>query len=367
MHATCFRPVEMVSLERNPFRVFTTLLRPELIKSDHVHALAADLLVKRRIFSDRLLELLQIGEDQGGRLTAAQSENFISEALHTFGWKPVAGVTLEQYNNLRAEHLVLADVVSFQSAHINHLTPRTLDIEAAQLAMQNVGMEVKSRIEGPPPRKWPILLRQTSFLAVEEPVKFLVDGEHVLTEGNHRARFGEIEERGAAVTKRGRELYDALLAKASRAITGHESPEEMDQVLADVFQQYPDDWDELRKQGLVYCAFECNEKPVLAAPKLPSEAGTLLEQLLSDGTVTASPITYEDFLPFSAAGIFQSNLPKDEDAPAPSQAPGVADRNELEAAMGEAILDTDDWYASIQRQTLEAVAAKLGLNYSDLV
>jgi uncharacterized glyoxalase superfamily metalloenzyme YdcJ len=91
MHATCFRPVEMVSLERNPFRVFTTLLRPELIKSDHVHALAADLLVKRRIFSDRLLELLQVGEDQGGRLTAAQSETFISEALHTFGWKPVAG------------------------------------------------------------------------------------------------------------------------------------------------------------------------------------------------------------------------------------------------------------------------------------
>ncbi|KAL2858439.1 hypothetical protein BJY01DRAFT_241775 [Aspergillus pseudoustus] len=74
MHATCFRPVEMASLERNPFRVFATLLRLDLIKSDHARELAANLLAKRRMFSDALLELLRVGEHQGGRLTATQSE-----------------------------------------------------------------------------------------------------------------------------------------------------------------------------------------------------------------------------------------------------------------------------------------------------
>ena len=34
MHATCFRPPEVSSLNVNPFRVFTTLLRPELLVSE---------------------------------------------------------------------------------------------------------------------------------------------------------------------------------------------------------------------------------------------------------------------------------------------------------------------------------------------
>jgi uncharacterized glyoxalase superfamily metalloenzyme YdcJ len=34
----------------------------------------------------------------------------------------------------------VADVVSFRGPHINHLTPRTLDIDAAQAAMIEHGM-----------------------------------------------------------------------------------------------------------------------------------------------------------------------------------------------------------------------------------
>ena len=55
----------------------------------------------------------------------------------------------------------------------------------------------------------PILLRQTSFKALEEPVLFA--GEH---KGTHTARFGEIEQRGVALTPKGRELYDRLLNQA---------------------------------------------------------------------------------------------------------------------------------------------------------
>ena len=39
----------------------------------------------------------------------------------------------------------------------------------------------------------------------------LFAGEH---KGTHTARFGEIEQRGVALTPKGRELYDSLLAKA---------------------------------------------------------------------------------------------------------------------------------------------------------
>ena len=72
----------------------------------------------------------------------------------------------------------------------NDLTPRTLDIDRVQELMPKYGIEPKILIEGPPRREVPILLRQTSFKALEEAVLFA--GEH---KGTHTARFGEIEQR----------------------------------------------------------------------------------------------------------------------------------------------------------------------------
>lgn len=57
----------------------------------------------------------------------------------------------------------------------------------------------KQIIEGPPKRECPILLRQTSFRALSEAIRFIGGG----TAGAHRARFGEIESRGVAVTPKG--------------------------------------------------------------------------------------------------------------------------------------------------------------------
>ncbi|KAJ4245229.1 hypothetical protein NW762_014099 [Fusarium torreyae] len=317
MHATCFRPKSVTSLDKNPFRVFTTLLRPELLASEEARKLSLALLGKRNIFTDKLLELLDTAQSQKGQLTRSQAEAFIPQALLTFSWRPVAASTFSQYNVIKAEHPILADIACFQSSHINHLTPRTLDIDAVQKAMQKAGMAVKSRIEGPPRRKCPILLRQTSFLALEEAVKFPTDeGGKVsafvslpstdLVEASHKARFGEIEERGAAVTVKGRVLYDKLLDESMRKASCA-SPGDADAIVAETFKQYPDDWTELRKQGLIYSEFRCvKELPEKPAKRRGREP--LLEQLIEDGIIEASPITYEDFLPFSAAGIFQSNL-----------------------------------------------------------
>src|SRR5206468_4151960 len=66
VHSTAFRPVTDEALARNPFRVFTSLLRLELIDDASLRADAAAILARRRIFSDRLVELTERCESRGG-------------------------------------------------------------------------------------------------------------------------------------------------------------------------------------------------------------------------------------------------------------------------------------------------------------
>ncbi|WAO93375.1 DUF1338 domain-containing protein [Fusarium falciforme] len=349
MHATCFRPIDLASLNKNPFRVFTTLLRPELLSDKEARDLATKLLTRRNIFSSRLLDLTSTAEGQSNRLTASQAEEFILEAMKTFSWRPEASATEDEYKALAAEHPILADIASFKSSHINHLTPRTLDIVASQERMKVEGLKVKNRIEGPPRRQCPILLRQTSFLALEERIKFR-NSEGTLVEGTHRARFGEIEERGAAVTPAGRKLYDALLEKAMdkcQALSCNKKPALMDELLSEVFREYPDTWTELRRRELVYCTYRRTRKPLSKDPsKMPS-----LEDLVSQGYLEAEPITYEDFLPFSAAGIFQSNLTSSKGSSLCKM--GRPDQEGYEKALGGALLSADDLYLKSQRESIE--------------
>lgn len=349
MHATCFRSVDPASLNKNPFRVFTTLLRPELLSDDAARTLATRLLARRNIFSHRLVDLINAAESQDNRLTAPQAEEFIAEAMKTFSWRPEASASEEEYRKLAAEHPILADIASFKSCHINHLTPRTLDIVASQRQMRAEGLRVKDRIEGPPPRQCPILLRQTSFLALEERIKFQ-NSEGALVDGTHRARFGEIEERGAAVTPAGRKLYDELLEKAMskyHALPNGNGPEIMDKLLDEVFQEYPDCWAELRRKELIYCTYHRTGKPRLEAT-LDTQS---LEDLVCQGYLKAEPITYEDFLPFSAAGIFQSNLGSTKGGI--SREKHKPDKEGYENALGCSLLSPDDLYLDIQRQSIE--------------
>lgn len=365
MHATCFRPRTASSLHRNPFRVFTSVLRPELIRNRAARALADDLLSRRSIFSDELMSLLDAADAQGGRLTESQGVSFVAEALRTFGWHDSAASTYDEYSCLAAEHPVLADMTCFRSAHINHLTPRTLDIAAAQERMKRDGLRVKDRIEGPPARSCPILLRQTSFLAVEEPIKFLPSGDPSSppVRGSHRARFGEIEERGAAVTPAGRKLYDELLDKAmaaakAQAGTGPVDAQTMDAAVADVFsREYPDNWNELRKRRLLYCTFQCTRKGAMGRLSEDGDEVWDLEKLIESGYIEAFPITYEDFLPLSAAGIFQSNLGASSSS---SDSIEVSpDVEGIEEALGTKLEDPDDLYVEMQRQSLERCASIL--------
>lgn len=361
MHATCFRPTNITALKTNPFRVFTTLLRPELIRDAESCKLALDLLVRRKIFSDQLLTILGTVDSQGGRLRESQSGEFIREAMKTFGWQPVASASKQDYERLKSEHPILADIACFRSSHINHLTPRTLNINAAQERMKAEGLNVKERIEGPPLRLCPILLRQTSFLALDEPIRFPCDNGVALVSGSHKARFGEIEERGAAVTAKGRKLYERLLDQSMEKISslpdGH-SPEDEDRIVAETFKEYPDSWEELRKQELVYFDYQCSSRYHHDS----SPQSTSLEDLIDRGVVKAVPITYEDFLPLSAAGIFQSNLQSGPNKTAYRTIDkSFPDQEGYERALGMEVLDTDRWYADAENSSLQKCAQALKL------
>ena len=205
VHATAFRAIDAQALSISPFRVFTSLLRLELIENQSLRETATQILQSRQIFTDQALALTEKAEQQGG-LNTEDAMTFVNEVLETFRWHSHAPVSREVYQALHDQHRLIADVVAFKGPHINHLTPRTLNIDLVQAGMQERGIPPKAVIEGPPPRQCPILLRQTSFKALDETVFF--SGE---IEGSHSARFGEIEQRGIALTAKGRTLYDQLL------------------------------------------------------------------------------------------------------------------------------------------------------------
>lgn len=364
MHATAFRPTNKVTLPRSPFRVFTTLLRPELLASDKARKLAQSLVSRRNLFSDELLKMLDAADAQGSQLTPEQADVFIKEALQTFSWQPVATSTLDEYNLLKKEHPILADIACFPTAHINHLTPRTLDIDRVQKTMLQRGMKAKARIEGPPARKCAILLRQTSFLALEEKVSFHTTvGSETLVASTHTARFGEIEQRGAALTPIGRDLYDALLAESTAKSVGL-SPADADAVKQRVFEKFPDTWEELRAQDLIYSEYIAKSKPQ-HRPEITGGRRNLLEQLVHDGHVEVRPITYEDFLPISAAGIFHSNL-ADGKTGGPKLKSVGPDRDGLEQALGQDLDDQYEWYERMQNICVEYVSDMTGVTVAAL-
>lgn len=353
VHATAFRPTTDEALQANPFRVFTSLLRLDLIHDESVRETAADILQKRKIFTAHALDLVNAFEQSGG-LTSKQADEFVTQVRATFEWNSEATVNAETYHRLHKAHRLIADVVCFKGPHINHLTPRTLDIDAAQAEMPKRGMFAKEEIEGPPRRKYPILLRQTSFKALEEKVEFTLGGEE--SSGTHTARFGEVEQRGMALTRKGRALYDQLLGNVREATQSEQAGLKYKDRLTEIFKQFPDDLEHIRRQDLAFFRYSAvsrdngvDTEDRNGKVKQPTD----LDGLISEGFVEVEPITYEDFLPVSAAGIFQSNL---GGAVAESYLANDA-KAAFEAALGAPVLDEIDLYEAAQARSLQSISA----------
>jgi uncharacterized glyoxalase superfamily metalloenzyme YdcJ len=241
-------------------------------------------------------------------------------------------------------HRLIADVVSFKGPHINHLTPRTLDIDAVQAQMPAWGITPKAVIEGPPRRDADILLRQTSFKALEENVTF--QGKT----GSHTARFGEIEQRGVALTPAGRALYDTTLTNA-RAAAAQAGAPTYDAVLETAFASFPDDLDQLRRDRLAFFQYRVGGTAAYKAETV--------DDLVAAGALVADPQVYEDFLPVSAAGIFQSNLGADDQSNYSSN----ANQDAFETALGATVIDEMALYSEIQEASLTAALKALGQDH----
>lgn len=349
VHSTAFRPIKAAALKRNPFRVFTSLLRLELIEDRALAETAAQILSRRQIATDRALELLEQAEQAGG-LTKTEAAEFVTEAVQTFRWHARATVDAATYEALHSAHRLIADVVSFPGPHINHLTPRTLDIDAVQAEMPSRGIAPKAVIEGPPRRDADILLRQTSFKALNEAILFPSDKGDIA--GQHTARFGEIEQRGVALTPKGRALYDQTLNKvrqqASVGAAGEGASDYMASLSA-AFEVFPADHATLREQDLAFYSYRAEGGPL-------TEKFDSVQGLIVAGHLIADPQVYEDFLPVSAAGIFQSNLGTDAQSTYSDQ----ANRDTFEQALGTTVYDEMRLYERVQSDSLSRALIQLG-------
>lgn len=339
VHSTAFRPITASSLKRNPFRIFTSLLRLDLIEDSALVTRVEHILSRRQIVSAQAFDMINLAEKNGG-LTSIQAKTFVAEALDTFRWRREATVDAETYAELVQAHRLIADVVSFKGPHINHLTPRTLDIDAVQQIMPAHGITPKAIVEGPPNRQIDILLRQTAFKALEEEVVF--QG----VSGSHLARFGEIEQRGVALTPKGRALYDATLTKA-RADSANVPYTE---ALETAFSIIPDNLESLRVQGLAFFHYR-----VVQQKALPNKAASLSD-LIASGALFADPQVYEDFLPVSAAGIFQSNLASEDR----SNCSASMNKQDFETALGAPTTNEMALYAKTESESLQLALTTLG-------
>ena len=356
VHATAFRAIENTALNQAPFRVFTSLLRLDLIDDDELRNNVKTILEDRQIFTEKALELIEKAEKEGG-LNKENAETFIQEALQTFRWHDTATVDHKMYEALLGQHRLIADVVAFKGPHINHLTPRSLDIDKVQISMAARNITPKDNIEGPPTRKCPILLRQTSFKALTEKVIFKGKVGNEKT-GEHKARFGEIEQRGAALTQKGLDLYNELLGKTRKAIGGSpnaETASKYNQLLSENFKIFPDNYQELQSEKLAYFHYFTTDK-IKSILKDKTHTKSDVNQLLKDGYLTIEPMVYEDFLPVSAAGIFASNLGTDD---AKHEYKGSSNQSLFEKDLGEPVYELMKWYEVMQGETIEKCLAQI--------
>lgn len=311
--STAFRPIATQELARNPFRMFTSLLvcDDRRFFSAELQRRLESFLATRVLFPPRLLELAEIAIAAGG-LDGELAEEFLVLATASFELSSEP-VDRAWYSELAAVSSVAADIGGVRSTHINHLTPRVLDIDELYRRMTARGVAMIDEIQGPPRWDGPaVLLRQTSFRALDERCTFR-EADGSLNEGTLRVRFGEVEARGMALTPAGRERYDAAML-ALDARPGEDA--------ATVWGEFvPSSEAEFFDAGLAYY------------------------ETATDGT--RLPIVYEDFLPRSAAGIFQSNLlgagSKDESGQAV-----VRDAAWLSEVIGVAVADPFELYSAQQ-------------------
>ncbi len=354
--STAFRPVEPAELARNPFRVFTSMLvtTDRRFFDAETQARLEGFIGARTLFEAELLELADRSADQGG-LAEGDAGRLLDLATAAFelGTEPVDH---DWYFALERISAVAADIGGVPSTHLNHLTPRVLDIDDLYRRMEARGVTMIDEIQGPPDWEGPdVLLRQTSFKALAEERRFRhADG--LVRAGSLRVRFGEVEQRGVALTARGRDLYDRMVAEVdARLAAAPAGTTTRVEVAREVWRtRLPRTERELAVQGLAFFTY------AVAADRRPGGGTRSVSELVEAGVLIPEPIVYEDFLPRSAAGIFQSNL-TDEGSRDDDLIGTPYDIDLLGEVIGRPIADPTQLYEAQQNASLAGAAQQLGL------
>nr|NLI51738.1 VOC family protein [Propionibacterium sp.] len=352
--STAFRPVTADALARNPFRVFTSVLVTDDRRyfDENLTAELDAFLSRRTLFPDAVVALAERAEAAGG-LPDDLADRFLAAATACFALSDEP-VHRGWYERLAAISGVAADIGGVRHTHLNHLTPRVLDIDELYRRMTGRGIAMIDEIQGPPAWAGPdVLLRQTSFRALPERRRFR-EPDGSIVEGTLSVRFGEVEQRGIALTPAGRDRYDRALAEVDREAAGLDASGR-DAVKKAVWARtWPTDEDGLDAAGLAWFTYAAS--PARPAGTPPAALGDLVR----GGWLTRSPIVYEDFLPRSAAGIFRSNLDHDGTRDA-SRAGSPRDEAWMAHATGRTVHDPMALYAAQRRASLDAAASELGL------
>ncbi|NMR29137.1 2-oxoadipate dioxygenase/decarboxylase [Crystallibacter degradans] len=354
--STAFRPIDTDELAKNPFRVFTSMLAvedPRFFSLDLQKELTA-FFDKRELFGDELLELSDRAAADGG-LAGPEADRLLELATAAFELS-ADPVDHDWYRRLEAISAVASDIGGVTSTHINHLTPRVLDIDALYSGMESLGIKMIDEIQGPPGWDGPdVLLRQTSFKALGEERLFRhADGS--IKPGELRVRFGEVEARGIALTPAGRDVYDRMVAEVDNRL--NESPGQARQEIARAVweENLPRTEAELAAKGLAFFTFAAHPEKLSGAQTGP----VTLAELIATGAAVPQPIVYEDFLPRSAAGIFQSNL-ADEGSKNEAERAADYDIHRMTRIVGREVRDPYELYQAQQDASVAEISAALGV------
>lgn len=282
--------------------------------------------------------------------------NFVSQANRDY-----LRLHFRQFDAAQLARLVPADLPADAVAKCVDALARRLKQDDLNLS-RHKHSGFKDSTEGPPTNV-PVLLRQDSYKALTEPVRF-TNSDGSTTDTTHTARFGEIEQRFYATTPQGRELYDRCLAAAEAAKEKHPGLAKKDFVAyerlgAEAFAPFPKNLLELVEQGLVFAHFSATEagRAAARAGKLPSRD---LIALARAGHVAIEGLRYEDFLPISAAGIFASNL-QQYGTKSTAHAKPTYTQAQLEEVLGRKITDPTESYAAAEAESRAATLRELRL------
>lgn len=243
---------------------------------------------------------------------------------------------------------------------VNALAQRLQQPDLALHTLNHSGF--KDFTEGPS-ADTPVLLRQDSYKALAEAVTFQ-EADGTIVNDRHTARFGEIEQRFYATTPKGRALYDQCLAEAEKLREAEtdlirQEYERFQNSYANCFAPFPKTLEALLGQELVYGRYSATISGVEAGRNGLIKT-TDAAELVRLGFAQAEGLRYEDFLPFSAAGIFASNLGQYGTKSTAARKP-VYTQGTLEGIMDKKIIDPNLTYAGLHAESLLKTYSELGL------